>query len=276
MPGHRRLVSDLIYDVGMNDGADTAFYLHQGYRVVAIDADPTLVEAGRERFRKEIGAGRLALLNVGIGAGRGSATFWICEGFPVWNSFDRAMATKEGRTARAMEIETVPFGEILDEFGVPHYLKVDIEGYDTHVVRAVGGGPVPRYLSMEVQAGPDGGLDLLRELGYGKFKLIHQLNFLASRTPVREFAHKVITSAAYGRLSFLEVGRVVRRYTDMYKLARHNYEFPFGGSGPWGEGAAGNWMTYSRALAVLSHERERQRKLGRPEDGFWFDWHATG
>ena len=29
---------DLIYDVGMNNGDDTAYYLHKGFRVVAVEA----------------------------------------------------------------------------------------------------------------------------------------------------------------------------------------------------------------------------------------------
>jgi hypothetical protein len=32
----------LIFDIGMHDGSDTAFYLHQGYAVVGVEADPTL------------------------------------------------------------------------------------------------------------------------------------------------------------------------------------------------------------------------------------------
>lgn len=37
---------DLVYDVGMHNGDDTAFYVSQGYRVVAIEADPAQAEAG--------------------------------------------------------------------------------------------------------------------------------------------------------------------------------------------------------------------------------------
>ena len=37
---------DLIYDIGMNNGDDTAFYLIRGYRVLAIEANPELAEAG--------------------------------------------------------------------------------------------------------------------------------------------------------------------------------------------------------------------------------------
>ena len=34
---------NLIYDVGMSNGDDTAYYLHRGFRVVAIEANPLLV-----------------------------------------------------------------------------------------------------------------------------------------------------------------------------------------------------------------------------------------
>src|SRR6266487_2691817 len=48
------VVRDLIYDVGMNNGDDTAYYLHQGFRVIAIDADPRSLEAAKHRFPNEL------------------------------------------------------------------------------------------------------------------------------------------------------------------------------------------------------------------------------
>ena len=39
------MTADLIYDVGMHNGADTAFYLAKGFRVVAVEANPELVQA---------------------------------------------------------------------------------------------------------------------------------------------------------------------------------------------------------------------------------------
>src|SRR5262245_43578507 len=61
--GNRRAVADLIYDVGMEDGTDTGFYLKKGFRVVAVEADPELASRARERFSDEIAAGRLVVLN---------------------------------------------------------------------------------------------------------------------------------------------------------------------------------------------------------------------
>ena len=43
--------NDLIIDVGMHDGTDTAFYLAKGFNVVAIEANPGLVRCGSETLR---------------------------------------------------------------------------------------------------------------------------------------------------------------------------------------------------------------------------------
>ncbi len=37
-------VNDLVYDIGMNNGDDTAYYLSLGFRTVAIEANPELVD----------------------------------------------------------------------------------------------------------------------------------------------------------------------------------------------------------------------------------------
>src|SRR5260370_36673955 len=61
----------LIYDVGMHNGDDTAYYLWRGFRVVAIEPNPELVATAANRFRREIEAGNLKILNVGMPAENG-------------------------------------------------------------------------------------------------------------------------------------------------------------------------------------------------------------
>jgi len=51
----------IIFDVGMNNGDDSAHYLSKGYQVVAIEANPILVERARARFQKEIAASSISL-----------------------------------------------------------------------------------------------------------------------------------------------------------------------------------------------------------------------
>ena len=93
------MINDLIYDVGMHVGDDTAFYLSQGYRVVAVEADPKLVKAAWYRFRHEIEQGKLEIVNVGISDTEGYADFWVCEKVSEWNSFDRNIASRDSQKA---------------------------------------------------------------------------------------------------------------------------------------------------------------------------------
>ena len=62
------LVNDLVYDVGLHKGEDSAFYLAKGYRVVAFEANPDLTSMCRARFSSEILAERLTIVEGAITA----------------------------------------------------------------------------------------------------------------------------------------------------------------------------------------------------------------
>ena len=87
---------DLIYDVGLHNGTDTAYYLHKGFRVVAIDANPVLVAAAQDRFRAEIANGRLMVLNIGIAEKQGVLSFWVNEANDLQSSFSEERAKRFG------------------------------------------------------------------------------------------------------------------------------------------------------------------------------------
>ena len=53
----------LVMDLGVSEGNDTAYYLSKGFRVIAVEADPATCDNLRQRFRSEIDAGDLMLLN---------------------------------------------------------------------------------------------------------------------------------------------------------------------------------------------------------------------
>ena len=99
----------LIYDVGLHDGNDTAYYLGLGFHVVAIEANPALAHAAARRFARQTASGRLQIVNVGIAATSGVARFWVCDDHSDWSSFDRAFASRNGSAHHAIEIPTTSF-----------------------------------------------------------------------------------------------------------------------------------------------------------------------
>jgi FkbM family methyltransferase len=52
-----------ILDIGANNGDDTAYYLHCGCKVIAVDANPILCRELEDRFTAERANGRAVILN---------------------------------------------------------------------------------------------------------------------------------------------------------------------------------------------------------------------
>ena len=272
---------DLIYDVGLHNGDDTAFYLHRGFQVVAVEADPSLIAAARERFAPELAAGRLTLVHAGIADRAGTARFYLCEGKSEFNSFDRANATKLGHTCREIEISCRTFASILDEFGTPHYLKIDIETFDRYCVADLNRHDLPRFISCEL-TGTDQ-IEQLADMGYDAFKLVWQGHHRAvsdeTRTlagwfdariqpvPLLAWLDRKVRSLRdrTGRAT----ARALRRRGLLAPENPWGWRFRHGSSGPFGDDAPGTWIDRDEALF-----RWLALRRARGED-YWVDVHAT-
>jgi hypothetical protein len=68
------------------------------------------------------------------------------------------------------------FASVLEQFGVPYYLKVDIEGNDILCLQDLNPQRLPKFVSME-SASPDL-ITLMAGRGFKRFKAISQYNFL--------------------------------------------------------------------------------------------------
>ena len=141
----------IIFDVGMNNGDDSKHYLSKGYQVVAIEANPILVERGRARFQKEIAAGQILIECVGIVDQPGKIPFWINDERDVFSSFDRARAGRNGMKCHPIEIECVTFDKLLTKYGVPYYLKLDAEGAEPYCLKCLQPTSPPEYVSVEAE-----------------------------------------------------------------------------------------------------------------------------
>jgi FkbM family methyltransferase len=267
---------NLVYDVGMHTGQDTAYYLFKGYDVVAIEANPELVRRARKKFRDAIDDNRLQILHVGIAAKSGEADFYISTKKSVWSSFDKANATKEGSGFKAVRLRCAPFSEILHQYGVPRYLKVDIEGNDHLCLDALEADCLPKYVSVEMshQRGASA-IQRLSELGYTGFKFARQ-NDLTVVDPDRLPAYLQSRRRA---AEFGLWGHVMRRSRNLWLRAhrpRHDgWVFPKGASGPFGEDLQGNWMDAAGATQYWRALIGADRSLYGAALGDWFDIHAA-
>ena len=283
-------VENLIFDVGLNIGQDTGFYLSQGYQVLAIEADPTLAEAARKKFHREIREGRLEVLNVGIAEKDGLADFWIREEKPEFNSIRREIAARDSYAHHSTQIPVLRFASVIERYGIPHYLKIDIEGNDMLCLDGLNPATRPKYLSVESECPLDEQsgsvedglrtLQKLESLGYNRFKLIDQCTFCSLSLPpspyywVDNFARKVFNQPPLKHIRGL--GLISRHLIMRSRLQRRfRWKFPMGSSGVWGEQTPGNWISYGEAEQAYCYYREKHFLASdRKFHTFWCDWHA--
>lgn len=264
---------DLVFDVGMHRGEDTEYYLLKGYRVVAFEANPELVEACRARFGPEIAAGRLTIVEGAIADSRERETVFYRPAAPAGprisalGSTDPDWMRSDAVEKEAIRVPTVDFAACLERHGVPWYMKVDIEGADRLCLEALAAFEArPAYVSTEAERADfrrlASDLDLLESLGYDRFMAVRQE--IGGRS--------VVTEDLAG------------------DPVEHRFER--GSSGAFGDDLPGRWI---RRRAVQRHYRRvfRRRRLVRrlsrtergrrlamrlyrrfPSLGLFFDTHA--
>lgn len=170
---------DLVFDIGANNGDDAAAYLKRGCRVVAVEANPTLCAHLRVRFSSEIEARQLTIVDKAI-SHRPKATLYINTKESGWGTTLLSYAERGKRLrgeVEAVEVETTTVVELIRQFGVPSYLKCDIEGLDLLVLHDLMDSELPPHLSIERPkslADQMFAFELLRRLGYRRFALVDQ------------------------------------------------------------------------------------------------------
>lgn len=175
------LFDDLIYDVGMHKGEDSAFYLALGYRVVAFEAHPELAAACRARFAADVTTGRMTVIEGAITEDDApTATFFIHPN-SVWGTTEASWVTRNEviGASTPIEVPRIDLAQVMREHGIPHYLKVDIEGADEFCLRTLlGFQQRPHYVSIESEQKDWDVLlrefDLLDRLGYDRFAVVQQ------------------------------------------------------------------------------------------------------
>ena len=178
---------DLVIDVGFHRGEDARFYLDKGFRCVAVEANPALVEQARTDFAEELADGRLRIYGVAIGDQPGTVRLSVADDITIWSSLSPRYIERNERLSgtryRTVDVPAMRFEDILAEVGIPHYLKVDIEGVDMLCVRALRGFEErPDFISIEsavssLDARFEPVFDELAELwglGYRRFAYVNQ------------------------------------------------------------------------------------------------------
>ena len=232
-------MSALVYDIGMNAGEDSRFYLLKGFRVVAVEADPHLCSVAEHALRDFVATGQLTIVNRAIAEQAGPTTFYrsALQGWGTIDSHWNADNSARGLSSEPIEVEAITLAELVNEYGQPYYMKLDIEGMDRKAVQSLASTSVrPAYLSMETSfsrnpafAAFQADLEALAGLGYDRFKIVDQQAVPRQVPPRPPMAGTYVP-----------------------------YEFDNGESGLFAEEAPGDWMTVDQTLAAFRRLMRRK------------------
>ncbi|WP_339836301.1 FkbM family methyltransferase [uncultured Flavobacterium sp.] len=273
---------NLIYDVGMHKGEDTEYYLKKGFEVIAFEANPELVNLCKQKFKKELESKQLTIVEGAIidpefdqDKDNPNILFYKNKNLSVWGTVDSEWAKrneKRGTENEIIEVTKIDFKKCLEKFGIPYYLKIDIEGMDRVCLKALFHFDVkPDYVSIESEKVSfkvlKGEFDLFKNNGYSQFKIVNQGNIKEQKEPLNSeegsFLDYSFNSGATGLF-----GKDLQQPWKGYKTAINSYRFIFLGYKLLGD----NGVVTNRFLRKIT--LKAARFFTKESVPGWYDTHA--
>jgi len=174
---HQTLSMNLVFDIGANSGQNIDLFKSKFKKVIAFEPNPKLYESLLNYFsdenvivdnralsnKEEIKEFRISNMDV-------LSTFsedWINNGrfagHYKWNEF--------------VEVQTTTLNSIINEFGIPDYIKIDVEGYEYEVLLSFSmlleNTIISFEWSEEQKEKIESILKHLSDLGYTNFSFTH-------------------------------------------------------------------------------------------------------
>ena len=127
----------LCFDVGANVGNRTALFLELGAKVVMIEPQKECYEALEKRFPA------LPLIKKGLGEKESTEKLYISD-VSLISSFSKNHVDmmqedrfKGANWDKTVDIEMTTLDNLINQFGVPNFCKIDVEGYEYDVLKGL-------------------------------------------------------------------------------------------------------------------------------------------
>lgn len=132
---------DLVFNVGANVGTRTQIFVDLGCEVIALEPQPAIADVLRERYKAEP---KVHVIQAAAGGGGGMVKLMLCTDnqlatcAPGWaeSLADRWPMEKWQEAIDVMQVTLHSL--IYDyEYGLPDFIKIDVEGYEREVIRGL-------------------------------------------------------------------------------------------------------------------------------------------
>jgi len=180
----------LVFDIGANIGFYAQSYLGLGAKVICVEPQPYCAQQLRHRFCNHPA---ITILEMGVAESRGERILHV-------DSINNTTATFSdkfihqgpfpNRTwAQDVKVSVTTLDELIRDYGIPGYCKVDVEGYEPNVLEGLS-TPIPT-ISFEYYQGfiEDAERCLNHLENLGEMRLNYAPNYNFTRLALKEWTH---------------------------------------------------------------------------------------
>ena len=204
------------FDIGAHLGDRIRAWRRLGVRAVAVEPQPRFAALLRRFHPPDTG---VSVVEAAVGAHSGTAELSISDAHPTVSSVSPDWISQVRRTSgfarvhwnRAVTVRMLTLDELVERFGAPQFIKIDVEGHEEAVLSGLS-RPVPALSFEYLPAAPDRAVrcvELLRGLGDYRFNAVvaESTRFLLEAWADPE----VITSLLLHRWPYEKCGDVYAR-----------------------------------------------------------------
>lgn len=136
----------LAFDIGANKGNKVSALLGLGYEVIALEPEKKSLSTLRWRFSADR---KITIVDKGVSEVPGKTSIYIAGPRSGLNTLStkwkdvlqKADTNRWGKTftySDSYEITLTTLDELIRQWGVPYFIKIDVEGYENKVLKGLG------------------------------------------------------------------------------------------------------------------------------------------
>jgi FkbM family methyltransferase len=135
---------DLVFDVGANLGNYSEIFSSLGARVVALEPNPDCVN----HINRSNPSGNIEVIAAAVGACGGVATIKLADRSDMsslsddWiRAIQKAQNQDDSLWARQITVPVVTLDSVIEKYGIPKFIKIDVEGFEESVLDGLSHQP---------------------------------------------------------------------------------------------------------------------------------------